>query len=62
LDRLLDPGKVSISLETLARAAKVLGKSLAIRIAGIKASAGSGRKSARSSRGGARKVKKPVCA
>ena len=32
LDRLLDPRNVSVSLETMARAARVLGKSLAIRI------------------------------
>jgi len=32
LDRLLDPRNVSISLGTMARAAKVLGKSLVIRI------------------------------
>ena len=32
LDRLLDPRNVSISLSTMARAAKVLGKSLVIRI------------------------------
>ena len=32
LDRLLDPRNVSISLDTMARAARVLGKSLVIRI------------------------------
>jgi hypothetical protein len=32
LDRLLDPGNVSVSLHTMARAARVLGKSLVIRI------------------------------
>jgi len=32
LDRLLDPGNVSVSLDTMARAARVLGKSLVIRI------------------------------
>jgi antitoxin HicB len=32
LDRLLDPRNVSVSLETMARAAKVLGKSLVIQI------------------------------
>ena len=32
LDRLLDPQNVSISLDTMARAAKVLGKSLVVRI------------------------------
>jgi hypothetical protein len=32
LDRLLDPQNVSVSLDTMARAAKVLGKSLVIRI------------------------------
>ncbi len=62
LDRLLDPEKVSISLEALARAAKVLGKNLVIRMTDIKATARSGRKSAGSSRGRATKVKKPICA
>lgn len=33
LDRLLDPDNVSVSLETLARAAQALGKRLTIRIA-----------------------------
>ena len=33
LDRLPDPRNVSVSLDTMARAAKVLGKSLVIRIA-----------------------------
>lgn len=32
LDRLLDPQNVSISLDTMARAAKALGKSLVVRI------------------------------
>ena len=32
LDRLLDPRNVSVSLDTMARAAKVLGKSLVIQI------------------------------
>ena len=32
LDRLLDPRNVSVSLETMARAAQVLGKSLVIQI------------------------------
>ena len=32
LDRLLDPRNVSVSLDTMARAARVLGKSLEIRI------------------------------
>jgi antitoxin HicB len=32
LDRLLDPRNVSVSLDTMARAAKALGKSLVIRI------------------------------
>jgi len=32
LDRLLDPGNVSVSLETMTRAAQALGKSLVIRI------------------------------
>lgn len=32
LDRLLDPSNVSVSLDTMARAAKALGKSLVIRV------------------------------
>ncbi|MEO5923379.1 MAG: helix-turn-helix transcriptional regulator [Bryobacteraceae bacterium] len=32
LDRLLDPNNVSVSLDTMARAAQVLGKSLVIRL------------------------------
>ena len=36
LDRLLDPRNVSVSLDTMARAAKALGKSLAIRITDVK--------------------------
>lgn len=32
LDRLLDPGNVSVSLDTMTRAAQALGKSLVIRI------------------------------
>lgn len=60
LDRLLDPGKVSISLQTMARAAKVLGKSLVIRITDSKASAKSGRKSAGSGRSGTTRAKKPI--
>ncbi len=35
LDRLLDPRNVSVSLDTMARAAKALGKSLAIRITAV---------------------------
>jgi transcriptional regulator with XRE-family HTH domain len=62
LDRLLDPEKVSISLAALARAAKVLGKRLVIRMTDIKATARRSRKSAGSSRGGATKFKKPICA
>jgi antitoxin HicB len=62
LDRLLDPEKVSISLQTLARAAKVLGKSLVIQISDSKTSAKIGRKSAGASRSGTSKVKKPICA
>ena len=37
LDRLLDPRNVSVSLDTMARAARVLGKSLVIRIRDRKA-------------------------
>lgn len=33
LDRLLDPNNVSVSLETMARAAKAIGKRLIVRIA-----------------------------
>ena len=36
LDRLLDPTNVSVSLDTMARAAKALGKSLVIRIADVR--------------------------
>jgi len=36
-DRLLDPRNVSVSLDTIARAAKVLGKRLIIRVADAKA-------------------------
>ena len=35
LDRLLDPRNVSVSLDTMARAAKALGKSLVIRITDV---------------------------
>jgi antitoxin HicB len=35
LDRLLDPRNVSVSLDTMARAAKALGKNLAIRITDV---------------------------
>ena len=35
LDRLLDPTNVSVSLDTMARAAKALGKALVIRIADV---------------------------
>lgn len=38
LDRLLDPKNVAVSLDTIARAAKALGKRLVIRIADVKAS------------------------
>ena len=34
LDRLLDPRNVSVSLDTITRAAKVLGKKVTIRISG----------------------------
>ncbi|MCU1306349.1 MAG: hypothetical protein JWN45_1044 [Acidobacteriaceae bacterium] len=37
LDRLLDPENVSVSLYTMTRAAKVLGKRITIRVADIKA-------------------------
>ncbi len=37
LDRLLDPRNVSVSLDTIARAARVLGKRVVIRIADAKA-------------------------
>ena len=37
LDRLLDPRNVSVSLDTMARAARALGKSLMIRITDAKA-------------------------
>jgi hypothetical protein len=38
LDRLLDPRNVTVSLDTISRAARVLGKRLVIRIADVKAS------------------------
>jgi antitoxin HicB len=37
LDRLLDPRNVSVTLDTVARAAKALGKHLIIRVADVKA-------------------------
>jgi antitoxin HicB len=37
LDRLLDPRNVSVTLDTIARAARVVGKRLVIRIADVKA-------------------------
>jgi antitoxin HicB len=37
LDRLLDPQNVAVSLDTITRAAKALGKRLIIRIADVKA-------------------------
>ncbi len=37
LDRLLDPQNIAVSLDTISRAAKVLGKRLIIRIADAKA-------------------------
>jgi antitoxin HicB len=40
LDRLLDPRNVSVSLETMARAARALGKSLMIRIGDRKVGGG----------------------
>ena len=36
LDRLLDPRNVAISLDTITRAAKVLGKTVTVRIADVK--------------------------
>ena len=36
LDRLLNPGNVSVTLDTLARAARVLGKRLIVRVADVK--------------------------
>jgi antitoxin HicB len=36
LDRLLDPQNVSVTLDTIARAARVLGKRLIIRVADVK--------------------------
>ena len=38
LDRLLDPNNISVSLDTMARAAQVLGKSLVIQIRNRRAS------------------------
>jgi antitoxin HicB len=40
LDRLLDPRNVSVSLETIARAAHALGKRIIIRVADVKAKRG----------------------
>jgi hypothetical protein len=37
LDRLLDPRNVSVTLDTIARAARVLGKRLIVRVADVKA-------------------------
>ena len=37
LDRLLDPGNVAVSLDTITRAARALGKRVIIRIADVKA-------------------------
>jgi antitoxin HicB len=37
LDRLLDPGNVSVTLDTITRAAMVLGKRIIIRVTDIKA-------------------------
>jgi antitoxin HicB len=37
LDRLLDPGNVSVTLDTITRAARALGKRLIIRVADAKA-------------------------
>ena len=57
LDRLLDPRNVSVSLETITRAAKVLGKHLVIRIADSRraarvAEASTGKRSQASGLGG----------
>lgn len=40
LDRLLDPRNVSVTLETITRAARALGKRLIIRVADVKARRG----------------------
>jgi hypothetical protein len=40
LDRLLDPRNVSVTLDTITRAARVLGKRVVIRIADVKAKRG----------------------
>src|SRR6266487_2409330 len=45
LDRLLDPRNVSVSLDTMARAAKALGKKLVIRITDVKTEGASRRNS-----------------
>jgi len=37
LDRLLDPQNVSVTLDTITRAARALGKRVIIRVAGVKA-------------------------
>ena len=37
LDRLLDPGNASVTLDTITRAARALGKRLIIRVADVKA-------------------------
>jgi len=37
LDRLLDPGNVSVTLDTITRAARALGKRVIIRVADVKA-------------------------
>ncbi len=37
LDRLLDPGNASVTLDTIARAARALGKRVIIRVADVKA-------------------------
>jgi antitoxin HicB len=39
LDRLLDPENISVSLDTISRAARALGKRLIIRVADVKRSA-----------------------
>jgi antitoxin HicB len=37
LDRLLDPGNISVTLDTITRAARVLGKRIIIRVTDVKA-------------------------
>jgi len=46
LDRLLDPQNVSVTLDTITRAARALGKRLIIRVADVKAQRGAARRGA----------------